>query len=185
MPYESYKKQRSYIFLSIQDVRTISHGHTRQCESRWVMKTLPVSVYWVKNRNSVTLWRKHSDTLQRRHNGRDGDLNHQPHDYILNRLFRRRSKKTSKLRVTGLCAGNSTVTGEFPAEIASYAEIGSIWWRHHEMQNRRTLNWYFNPSRVPLSTVDSITVTSHGRHGHSNHRQFDCLFNRLFTITSK
>ena len=29
-------------------------------------------------------------------------------------LSRRRSKKTSKIRVTGLCAGNSPVTGEFP-----------------------------------------------------------------------
>ena len=34
----------------------------------------------------------------------------------INRLFRRRSKKTSKLRVTSLCAGNSPVTGEFPAQ---------------------------------------------------------------------
>ena len=33
--------------------------------------------------------------------------NHQPHDCFLNRLFRHRSKKTSKLRVTGLCVGNS------------------------------------------------------------------------------
>ena len=47
------------------------------------------------------------------------------------RLFRRRSKKTSKLRVTGLCAGNSPVTGEFTAEMASNAENVSIWWRHH------------------------------------------------------
>ena len=30
--------------------------------------------------------------------------------------------KTSKLRVTGLCAGNSPVTGEFPAQMASNAE---------------------------------------------------------------
>ena len=45
--------------------------------------------------------------LRWRHNGRDGVSNHQPHDCLLNRLFRRRSKKTSKLRVTGLCAGNS------------------------------------------------------------------------------
>ena len=29
------------------------------------------------------------------------------------------SKKTSKLRVSGLCAGNPTVTGEFPAQMAS------------------------------------------------------------------
>ena len=53
-------------------------------------------------------------SLQWRHNGRDGVSNHQPHDCLLNRLFRRRSKKTSQLRVTGLCAGNSPATGEFP-----------------------------------------------------------------------
>ena len=41
--------------------------------------------------------------LQRRHNGRDRLSNHQPHDCLLNRLSRRRSKKTSKVRVTGLC----------------------------------------------------------------------------------
>ena len=28
-----------------------------------------------------------------------------------------------KLRLTGLCAGNSPVTGEFPAQMASYAEL--------------------------------------------------------------
>ena len=44
--------------------------------------------------------------LQWRYNGRDGASNHQPHDCLLNRLFRRRSKKTSKFRVTGLCTGN-------------------------------------------------------------------------------
>ena len=51
---------------------------------------------------------------------------------LLNRLFRRRSKKTPKLCVTGFCAGNSPVTGEFPAQRASNADNGSIWWRHHE-----------------------------------------------------
>ena len=69
--------------------------------------------------------------LRCRHNGRDGGLNHQPHDCLLNRLFRRRSKKTSKLRVTGLCVGNSPGTGEFLAQMASNAETVSIWWRHH------------------------------------------------------
>ena len=43
-----------------------------------------------------------------------------------------RSKKTSKLRVTGLCEENSPVTGEIPAQRASNAENVSIWWRHHE-----------------------------------------------------
>ena len=46
-------------------------------------------------------------TLPWRHNDHNGVSNHQPHGCLLNRLFRRRSKKTSKLRVTGLCVGNS------------------------------------------------------------------------------
>ena len=71
-------------------------------------------------------------TLQWRHNGRDGVSSHQPHDCLLNRLFRHKWKKTSKLRVTGLCAGNSPVTGEFPTQKAGNAENVSIWWRHHE-----------------------------------------------------
>ena len=46
-------------------------------------------------------------TLHWRHNDHDGVSNHQPHGCLLNRLFRHRSKKTSKLRVTGLCVGHS------------------------------------------------------------------------------
>ena len=45
--------------------------------------------------------------LQWRHNGRDSVSNHQPDDCLLNRLFRRRSKKTSKLCVTGRGPVNS------------------------------------------------------------------------------
>ena len=71
-------------------------------------------------------------TTMTRHNGRCSVSNHQPHDCLLNRLFRRRSKKTTELRVTGLCAGNSPGTGEFPAQMASYAENVSIRWRHHK-----------------------------------------------------
>ena len=54
-------------------------------------------------------------TLQWRHIEYDGLSNHQLRDCLRNRLFRRRSNKISKLRVTCLCAGNSPVTGEFPA----------------------------------------------------------------------
>ena len=43
------------------------------------------------------------DTLQWRHNERDGVSNRRPLDCLHDRLFRRRSKKTSKIRVTGLC----------------------------------------------------------------------------------
>ena len=41
------------------------------------------------------------------------------------------TKKASKLLVTGLCAGNSRVTGEFPAQRASNAENVNISWLHH------------------------------------------------------
>ena len=87
---------------------------------------------WMPNGDVVPCLKSQKvDSLQWRHNGRDIVSNHQPHDCLLNRLFRRRSKKTPKLRVTGLCAGNSPGTGEFPAQMASYAENVSIWWRHH------------------------------------------------------
>ena len=71
------------------------------------------------------------------HNGHDCVQNHQPRHCLLNCLFGRRSKKTSKLRVTGLCVGNSPVTGEFPAKMASNAENFSIWWRHHVLEEAR------------------------------------------------
>ena len=72
------------------------------------------------------------ETLYWHHNERDGISNHQLHDCLLNHLFTCRSKKTSKLHITGLCEGNSPVTGEFPAQRASNAENVSIWWRHHD-----------------------------------------------------
>ena len=62
-------------------------------------------------------------------------------------VFRRRSKKTSKLRVTGLCVGNSPGTSEFPAQMASNAENVSIWWRHHGYK--------------PFSHISSILYTQH------------------------
>ena len=108
-------------------------------------------------------------TLRWRHNGRDSVSNHQPHGCLLNRLFRRRSKKTSKLRVTGLCAGNSPGTGEFPAQMASYAENVSIWWRHHGFSNHlySTVCLTFVQTNPMLRTSDteniSIPGCDHGR----------------------
>ena len=71
-------------------------------------------------------------SLHWRYNELDGVSDHQPPDCLLAYVFRHRSKKTSKLRVTGLCEGNSPVTGEFPAQKASNAENVFIWWRHHD-----------------------------------------------------
>ena len=75
-------------------------------------------------------------SLQLRQNGRDGVSDHQPHECLLNRLIRRRSKETPKLRVTGLCARNSPMTYEFPPQMARNAENISIWWRHNENKNK-------------------------------------------------
>ena len=50
---------------------------------------------------------------------------------VYSTVYSGRSRKISKLRVTGLCVGNSPGTGEFPAQMASNAENVSIWWRHH------------------------------------------------------
>ena len=109
-----------------------------QFQQRFSWTTIAVRAWISKNNRWITigcdylsmLW-SGMNSLQWRHNGRDSVPNHHPHDCLHNRLFRRRSKKTSKLRVTGLCAGNSPGTGDFPAQMASYAENVSIWWRHH------------------------------------------------------
>ena len=91
-------------------------------------------------------------SLQWRHSGRDGVLNHQPHQCLHNRLFGRRSKKTSKLRVTGLCVGKSPGTGEFPAQMASNAENVSIWWRHYVQSSLQKF-----PNRTHLC-VDIVLI---------------------------
>ena len=72
-----------------------------------------------------------SQTLQWSHNERHSVSNYRRLKCLLNRLFRCRSNKTSKLRVTGLCEGNSPGTGEFPEQRASNAEKVFIRWRHH------------------------------------------------------
>ena len=67
---------------------------------------------------SITNRLRHSgnslNILQWRYNEHDGVSNHQAHDCLFNRLFRRRLQKTSKLRVTGLCARNSPVNVNSP-----------------------------------------------------------------------
>ena len=84
-----------------------------------------------------SLERHHHDitihTLQWRHYERHGFSDCRHLDCLLKRLFRRTSKKISKLRVTGLCEGNPPVTGGFPSQRANNAEDIFIWWRHVNM----------------------------------------------------
>ena len=96
-------------------------------------------------------------TLQLRHNECDDVSNHQPYDCSLNRLLRLRSNKTSKLRVTGLCEGNSPVTGEFPAQMASNAENVFIWWRHHGIfEDHKSI---IHPASSPYAQFYNFTIS--------------------------
>ena len=57
-------------------------------------------LYWEFHDRAKRQSTKDTISLLWCHNGCDGVSNHQPHDCLLNRSFRRRSKKTAKLRVT-------------------------------------------------------------------------------------
>ena len=111
-----------------------------QCKAvfHWLGANLESALTTARSSLSLAFHRRFITPLHWRHNERDGVSNHQPHGCLLNRLFRHRSTKTSKVRFTGLRAGNSPVTGEFPAQMASNAENVSIWWRHHG-QGKATL----------------------------------------------
>ena len=61
---------------------------------------------------------------------------------------RRRSRKTPKLRVTGLCSGNSPETDEFPAQMASNAENVSFWWRADIISVVMTIYFYVNSTEI-------------------------------------
>ena len=95
-------------------------------------------------------WFNSKYPLQWRHNEHDGVSNHQPHDCLPKGLFRRRSKKTPKLCITGLCEGNSLVT--------SNAENVSIWWRYYVFASQR-----INAIHMPLhkSTWNALTNLHH------------------------
>ena len=97
----------------------------------------------------MVMFRAHSAprlmTLQWRHNERNGVSNHRSFHYWLNHFFGRRSKKTSKLRGTGLCEGNSPVTREYPEQRASNAERFSF----DDVIMEPSDEW-------PLLTVDKI-----------------------------
>ena len=72
-------------------------------------------------------------------------------------------KKTSKLRVTGLCEGNSPATGEFPSQMASNAENISIWWRRHALPVKWAWRVWVTqpiPGVLPLKFLKVISETT-------------------------
>ena len=128
------------------------------------------------------LRRSRMPSLQWRHHERDSVSNHQPHDCLLNRLFGRRSKKTWKLHVTGLCAGNSPVTGEFPAQRASYAENVSIWWRHHVLNNVHSV-WRYKLTERHWNWKECSDDAAHSM-SHKTFTRFLCVLHTSCCVIS-
>ena len=75
-------------------------------EARWHKNSGQMCPF-IHTQIHVSVGLLHYSLLQWRHNDHDGVSNYQPHGCLLNLLFKCGSKKTSKLRVTGLCVGNS------------------------------------------------------------------------------
>ena len=92
-------------------------------------------------------------------------------------LFRHRSKKTSKLRVTGLCEGNSPGTSEFPAQNVS------IWWRHHA-------SWIWDPcghqlSKTPVKIQSYYSDNTWASWSLQSQATRLCVQHTVFSVTTK
>ena len=83
--------------------------------SEWPTNWLPTKVSFIlKTWQYSDMYFVDCSSSQWRHDERDGVSNRRRPDCLLNRLFRRRSRKTWKLRVTDLCEGNPLVSDGFP-----------------------------------------------------------------------
>ena len=147
---------------------SVAGAHTSLKRPPWNGGARPNNTKMIKGTINISLrWR---------HNGSDSVSNHQPHYCLLNRLFRRRSKwkKTSKLRVTGLCVGNSPGTGEFPAKNGQLRgkcfhlmtspcwgryKMAAIYWSHFQ------INFFLCKAFCPIFTdffsIVQLTINQH------------------------
>ena len=91
----------------------------------------------------------------------------------LDHSFKRRSKETLKLCLTDRCAGNSPVTGEFPAQMASNAENVSSWWHH---QSATALRWTKNAYTYPCRKTILILLSRHLIYLIKNNRNLPPIF---------
>ena len=88
---------------------------------------LGMGMHWDNILTYMYFVHRRQSSLQWRHDRRDSVSNHQPRDCLFNHLFRRRSKKYQSSAPLVFVQG-------IPAQMASYAENVSIWWRHHVMK---------------------------------------------------
>ena len=120
-------------------------------------------------------------SLQWRYNGRDGVSSHQPHDCLLNRLFKAQIKEISKLRVTVLYEGNSPVTDEFSAQRVSNTEIfpsdDAIMYQSLDQEVLAYHAFTDEPWGVCCEDLVAITSSPPGQNGrHFGRRQFQMHF---------
>ena len=140
---------------------------------------------WVSSWAMMTSWyRTASHTLQWRHNKRDGVSNHRRLDCLHSLLFRRRSKKASKLRITGLCEGNSPHKGPVTRKMFPFGDVimrvgqsnGHRWIPLTKVSNSEL--WYF----FSVSLNKSLYKQSSGRCFGTQWRYLYC-FSLLFPYT--
>ena len=129
------------------------------------------------------------ETLHWRHNDHDGVSNHQPHGCLLIRLFRRRSKKASKLRVTGLGVGNSPGPANSPhkgpvtRKMFPFGDV--IMDNVSKMQSgcltSETKQLFGKATELPIIEQDH-TWSLELPVGVSKHQPLVCLLNNLFIV---
>ena len=82
-----------------------------------------------------------------------------PSRLLLNHLLRRGSKKTSKIRATGLYEGKSPMAGEFPLQRTTNAEAASIWWRHYAVSMNEISPYRFSDTQRAMFTTQFIGLS--------------------------
>ena len=129
---------------------------------------------------TATMLSRPQSALWWRHNDHAGVSNHQPHGCLLNRLFRRRSKKTSKLCVTGLCAGNSPGPVNFPhkgpvtRKMLPFDDVimdNAVWsgkWKHIFIM---TLKMKLTEKRIYCKTCSNSVQSDYtgAKHNYTSH----------------
>ena len=101
--------------IQIKKRNFLINAKAKDYDVRYFSSPINMHIKWCFN-VLIVIW---AYSLQWRHNELAGVSNHQPHDCLLNRSFRRGSKKTSKLRVTGLCVGNSPVSSPHSCSLST------------------------------------------------------------------
>ena len=152
---------------AIEDQAKNLHSTARPYDE-WAFSPLDFTAVWLSHLPAwfiCLIFSNSSSWLQCCNTGMRLILIHQRFHCLLSCWFRRRSKKTSKLRVTGLSEGNSSVTGELPAQKASNAENVCIWLRHHVLMLRRYTGVINHHNGVcckilfiPLNSIDILKI---------------------------